>query len=518
MRSEVNKWPCGYDPDEMDRSMVYVPEGEFIYGMTEEQKLAAARDGGVHPDRLKWHSDYKVMKTGGFWIDKYPVTRGQFARFMKETRYEIIRFGWVVGWQELTHSWPPDDPAQAMLPVIGVNADDAEAYARWAGKRLPTEAEWEKAARGTDGRLYPWGDEFDPQACCLSGGNLAFSAAFPVGSWPRGASPYGAMDMEGLVCQYVRTLSGDPTHLLAGSSLFHIQKYSYMAACRHGWTPQMRNYVSGFRCASDRPPENPVTNPRYSPAPLVLPRPLPIRKDLYLNQPITLQGTECTTLQINVPWFPESVWLLDCPEIDWGPFAGANRWPWKEDAFIDWEVSPDGRHAAYKRHADGCKQYFDAWVEGHTVYYRFQVEIPGVDKHNLGGLCLKNISPFFSSQERMTLGVVIDGKPRMASQMPAPKTHVPFQCSPTELDPNNNSVFLRSYDGTAYVARVNRPPCTVSSNSSIPCLHLFGPHGVDEEGGKIVFLVGSFEELNQELVYPFETGEVLARSEAEKRP
>ena len=144
MRSEVNKWPCGYDPDEMDRSMVYVPEGEFIYGMTEEQKLAAARDGGVHPDRLKWHSDYKVMKTGGFWIDKYPVTRGQFARFMKETRYEIIRFGWVVGWQELTHSWPPDDPAQAMLPVIGVNADDAEAYARWAGKRLPTEAEWER--------------------------------------------------------------------------------------------------------------------------------------------------------------------------------------------------------------------------------------------------------------------------------------------------------------------------------------------------------------------------------------
>ncbi len=98
----------------------------------------------------------------GFWLDRYPVTRGQFARFLKATGYSIMTNGWVVG---SGRSLAPDQPGMEHLPMIGVNAADAEAYARWMGKRLPTEAEWELAARGTDGRLYPWSHAFSSNVC-----------------------------------------------------------------------------------------------------------------------------------------------------------------------------------------------------------------------------------------------------------------------------------------------------------------------------------------------------------------
>ena len=154
-----------YSAAALDRDMVYVPGGEFLYGMTAEEKRRAAESAGVHPDLLRNHSDRCTRKAPGFWIDRYPVTRGQFARFLKATGHGFLTNGWVVGWRELSASWPPDRPGAEALPMIGINADDAEAYTRWAGKRLPTEEEWELAARGTDGRLYPWGNEPSAEAC-----------------------------------------------------------------------------------------------------------------------------------------------------------------------------------------------------------------------------------------------------------------------------------------------------------------------------------------------------------------
>jgi len=494
--------PYGYSTEELDRTMVRVPAGQFVYGMTAEQKLAAAKAAGVHPDQLRFHSDHKVLSTPEFWIDKYPVTRGQFARFLKETGYVVTLNGYVVGWRELARCWPPDDPAQAALPVIGVNAEDGEAYAKWAGKRLPTEVEWEKAARGADGRLYPWGNEFNPQACFLSKGDIAFSASFPVGSWRKGASPCGAMDMQGLVCQYVRS-EGHPSHVLGGSSLLHVQPYSHMSSVRFGWAPGMRNYVSGFRCASDNPPKGLAAEPRYDPPAPALPAPLRIRRDLYLKAPITLCGTGAATLQINVPWFPGSVWMMDAPEGDWGPFLGANAWPADKGGFIDWDVSPDGCRAGYDRRHGSSRVRFEAWSEGFTVYYRYHLENLSGDHVKLGALCLKTISPFFSSQERTTQGVVVGGKLKMVSSMPLVGGGAPFWWHAAEQEKrNNNCGIIRSYDGTAYMANVGKPHCTVAGNGSIPCMHLADRPDVDGEGGKMVFFIGSFEDLKRELVYP----------------
>jgi hypothetical protein len=261
----------------------------------------------------------------------------------------------------------------------------------------------------------------------------------------------------------------------------------------------MRNYVSGFRCASDAPPANLVVQGRYHPPRPTLPQPIEIRRDLYEKAPITLAGTETMTLQVNVPWFPQSMWLMDCPESAWPPFVGANWWPKDKESFIHWNVAPDGQRAEYTLTKGDSRLHFEAWVEGHSVLYRFDVK--NVKEASLSSCCLKNMSPFFSSQERMTQGVVVDGKLKMISRMAGPGGS-PFSWSAGEIGKDNCCGILRSFDGTAYVASVGKPPCTVGGNSSHPCMHLGPRADVNGEGGKLVFFLGPFEELKKELQYP----------------
>ncbi len=500
----------------LDQEMVCVSGGEFLYGMTADEKQRAAEAAGVHPDQLRDHTDRRILQVDSFWIDKYPVTRGQFARFMKQTGYEIERNGWVVGWRELGEMWPPDRAGTEMLPMVGVSAEDAEAYAQWAGKRLPTEAEWELAARGTDGRLFPWGNEL-AEDCCFDGkGGLPFSTMFPVGSWPAGASPCGATDMVGLVCQWVRTIEGEESHILAGSSVFHTQPYSQMVTSRFGWVPQMRNYVSGFRCASDTAPVRTTDAPAYCPSLLKKPTDVSIRRDLYLKAPITLHPAETSTLEIRVPWFPESVWMFDLPEKPFGPFPGANSWPGDPNSFIQWQVSEDGQRAGYAREEGDQRMAVEVWVDGHTVEFRFDTRTIAGDADLIRHVCMKTISPFFSSQERMTQGIVRDGRFLRVADMPVgyrpnddgvdrSNARQPFYWAVDHSAPTANHAALRSYDGTAFVARINPGPCRVWGNSSIPCTHLVPSESNSRHSGKVLFFVGTPADLEAEIQTASET-------------
>ncbi|MCP4410448.1 MAG: formylglycine-generating enzyme family protein, partial [Gammaproteobacteria bacterium] len=119
------------------------------------------------------------------YIDKYEVTNAQYGAFLRETGRAEPSF-----WHSKVYS----DPKQ---PVVGVSWDDAVAYAEWTGKRLPTEEEWEKAARGTDGFFWPWGNE--PSAGKYNGAAQRNYKPMDVGSFKAGASPYGVMDMAGNV-------------------------------------------------------------------------------------------------------------------------------------------------------------------------------------------------------------------------------------------------------------------------------------------------------------------------------
>ncbi len=172
--------------------MVLIPAGEFLMGTTHEQVQKLAAEYGYHPSWLDSESPQRSIDLPAYHIDRYPVTNKQYVEFCRETDYRF------------PDHWEETGPSEAWLvhPVCHINKEDATAYAEWAGKRLPTEAEWEKAARGTDGRLFPWGDEFDPEACCWNRTGRDGITTDPVDAHPQGASPFGVMDMAGNVFEW----------------------------------------------------------------------------------------------------------------------------------------------------------------------------------------------------------------------------------------------------------------------------------------------------------------------------
>ena len=168
--------------------MLLIPAGSFLMG--------TSRPGIPRkPQRQVYLRAYE--------LDRTEVTLGQFARFVTATGYRppFVAEAWAA-----PYNWAGGEPPRGYgdHPVTLVNWYDAAAYCRWAGKRLPTEAEWEKGARGTDGRRFPWGDTWDGAACNHGRGGPdnyddsdGHETTAPVGSYPRGRSPYGLEDMFG---------------------------------------------------------------------------------------------------------------------------------------------------------------------------------------------------------------------------------------------------------------------------------------------------------------------------------
>jgi len=156
--------------------MILIPAGEFMMGS----------DDGYN-DEKPAHKVY----LGAYYIDRYPVTNAEYKRFVDATGHR------QPNWKGGTY------PAgKADHPVVRVSWEDATAYAQWAGKRLPTEAEWEKAARGVDGRRWPWGNEWGAGRC--NSQETGIGDTTPVGKYsPAGDSPYGSADMAGNVWEWV---------------------------------------------------------------------------------------------------------------------------------------------------------------------------------------------------------------------------------------------------------------------------------------------------------------------------
>ncbi len=230
-----------------DAEMILIPAGDFLMGSTDADKYAQDNEKQQHKVYL---DDYYMYKT--------EVTVAQYRKFCTATNRAM-----------------PDEPDwkwQDTHPIVNVSWNDAKAYADWAGAALPTEAHWEKAARGGDGRVYPWGNTWDEIKCANytnSGKGNTKYGTHPVGSFPTSASPYGVMDMSGNVYEWcgdrystdydknaqVKTVTRDSRVLRGGSWRFDIRddydddRGSYRCAYRYfDYLGSCYNYI-GFRCA-----------------------------------------------------------------------------------------------------------------------------------------------------------------------------------------------------------------------------------------------------------------------------
>lgn len=168
--------------------MVEIPAGEFrFYTMRDPTTLEPFM---VYPD----HTDTITEKIKKYFMDRYPVTNEQFYEFIQESGYQPVdTANFLRHWN---YGRPPEDLEDH--PVVYVSLEDARAYAEWAGKRLPTEIEWQYAAQGIDMRKYPWGNEMNSTRC-----NYKSNHTTPVNAFPQGSSPFGVEDMVGNVWQLI---------------------------------------------------------------------------------------------------------------------------------------------------------------------------------------------------------------------------------------------------------------------------------------------------------------------------
>lgn len=221
--------------------MVTIPAGKFIMG----------------GDQLSDEKPVHTVYLDAYQIGKREVTVSQYRKFCKATGYKLPKtpkWGW-----------------KGSHPMVNVTWADAAAYCKWAGGRLPTEAEWEKAARGTNGRIYPWGNTWDQSKC--ANGDLKLTSTMPAGKYRAGASPYGCLDMAGNVWEWCADwydmsyykitpaqnpkgpTSGD-CHVLRGGGWCLNGGMGFQCAHRYGtlgYVPGDYSYGFGFRLANDAP-------------------------------------------------------------------------------------------------------------------------------------------------------------------------------------------------------------------------------------------------------------------------
>ncbi|MBH0181063.1 MAG: SUMF1/EgtB/PvdO family nonheme iron enzyme [Nitrospira sp.] len=220
--------------------MVKVMKGPFLYG------------------------DEKIRETidHDYWIDQYPVTNEKYRAFISAGGYGNQAYWSPEGWKWKTkynitapEYWNDSTWNQADHPVVGVSYFEAETYAKWAGKRLPAEQEWEKAARGEDGREYPWGEEFDKARCNSS--ESGFKQSTPVTQYPKGVSPYGCYDMAGNVWEWCVSWSdkSQGERVVRGGSCFNANTSGYLRVSFRGRNHVIHrlNYI-GFRLVQDLEP------------------------------------------------------------------------------------------------------------------------------------------------------------------------------------------------------------------------------------------------------------------------
>ncbi len=254
---------CATNSFYVPAGMDYIPGGTWTLGLTDEEASALASTYGW--PGLVNDQPATVITTTGFYLEHTEVTNAQYAAFVSATGRPIPRNAFdPVG----LAVWSDDGTVPVTRtehPVVNVTWADAVAYCAWADKRLPSEAEWERAARGADGRTWPWGAEWDAARANTKESLLETTTA--VGAYPAGAGPYGTLDLAGNVWEWTSSLyrpypyraddgresaSDSGGRVLRGGSWFD-EKAAAVTSGRNSLLPTLANTNVGLRCAQDLP-------------------------------------------------------------------------------------------------------------------------------------------------------------------------------------------------------------------------------------------------------------------------
>jgi formylglycine-generating enzyme required for sulfatase activity len=247
---------------EAPAGMIRIPGGAFVFKVqgTEVEGEASNMVDVQYPwedTPRRFHE--KTVQVAPFFIDKFPVTNAEFKKFLDATHYAPTDAGnFLRDWKKGTYP-----PGWENRPVTWISLEDARAYARWAGKRLPHEWEWQLAAQGTDGRTYPWGDFWQPANVPTPDHGRSMRGPDPVDAHPQGASPYGIMDMVGNVWQWTDEFTDAHTRaaILRGGEYYQPQGsiWYFPQAYRNDLHSKLllmapgydRSGGVGFRCVRD---------------------------------------------------------------------------------------------------------------------------------------------------------------------------------------------------------------------------------------------------------------------------
>ena len=220
-------------------NMTLIPGGTAIIGNDQKELDRLFRHEHVPQDMVLDETPRQTVALSAFYLDRHEVTNADYKKFVDATRYQA-----PLNWQDGMYP-----PGAARHPVTFVSWNDAQAYARWAGKRLPTAEEWEFAARGAQGLLYPWGNTFDTQRVNINQINKGIA---PVGSFQDDVSPFQMYDMGGNVMEWTQShYQGDPEFYVLKGGAWSSKRFEARGVNK---TPGEASYQLshiGFRCAKD---------------------------------------------------------------------------------------------------------------------------------------------------------------------------------------------------------------------------------------------------------------------------
>jgi serine/threonine-protein kinase len=219
--------------------MVLVPGGSFKMGLTQEQFVQISLLEQKLNPIFATEVPQRILNMDAYYIDRYPVTNYQYSKFADATGHKPPLLRGEPMWNN------------PMQPVVCIGWDDARAYARWAGKTLPNEAQWEKAGRGTDGRLWAWGNEFLPEMC--NSKEYGHGCTSEIALFTEGVSPYGCYDICGNVWEMCEGAWLED-HLPMRGGCFLGSATFVRVTCR--WTPEDTvegAHWLGFRCVKTIP-------------------------------------------------------------------------------------------------------------------------------------------------------------------------------------------------------------------------------------------------------------------------